>query len=669
MRGKRDLLSSTEIFEAKTDNKQANKKQNERKSMNNKFDELAKGLAQSVTRQQALTKFGALILLLALPGLVPAQALVPLIPPEALQDADGGDTGALVKLYAQGLGPLPPGRNSTNVAAVVFADPSQITYPTVQPGVTIAGPAGPDAQVNDPSLDNIQSYSPYFGWNPFPWEFATESETTVAAAGNNIVVSYNSSARNQLAQFNGKNWFLNLKFSGYSVSHDGGRTWRSDAIPVPGPGANSWTTGDGVVATDRAGNFYYASLGSVVSLPNPGVDAEHNWVHNGVLLAVSTNHGDTFGTPQFIAMDDRSDKDWLAVGPDPAVPSRDNIYVTWTSYYNGGNALVFSRSTDGGATWSAVKTLFAPADDGVQSSYTQESTPVVDKSTGRLYIAFLHYGDLNPDYIRVLVSDDGGNTFYPLAFNVPGAPNPFVYPKVAAGILADCGKGGGTRVVVKQGPDIGGGLWTELYGIPRYVHCSRIPGVPAVAAQNGRLVIALDASTSPIYGDPTSQSQIIALYSSNGGESWNPPVTIAPATANDPQHVIPAVALTQDAKTLYVGYYVQHSDEKIRTELATLKVANSGLQLQGYKPLSSVSFDLEPNNIPSPFPPLKSEDAVNFDQVISSGYALGEYMGLTTDANGNPMAAWGDCRNTWVSPANGLYPGAHPKPDVFFVRP
>jgi hypothetical protein len=32
-------------------------KQNERTSMNNKFDELAKGLAQSVTRRAALKKF------------------------------------------------------------------------------------------------------------------------------------------------------------------------------------------------------------------------------------------------------------------------------------------------------------------------------------------------------------------------------------------------------------------------------------------------------------------------------------------------------------------------------------------------------------------------------------------------------------------------------------
>jgi hypothetical protein len=38
--------------------KQNNKQQNERKSMNNRFDELAKQLAQSTTRRQALKKFG-----------------------------------------------------------------------------------------------------------------------------------------------------------------------------------------------------------------------------------------------------------------------------------------------------------------------------------------------------------------------------------------------------------------------------------------------------------------------------------------------------------------------------------------------------------------------------------------------------------------------------------
>jgi hypothetical protein len=45
------------------------KKQNERKGMNDKFDELAKSMAQSVTRRTALKRFGIGIGLIALAAL------------------------------------------------------------------------------------------------------------------------------------------------------------------------------------------------------------------------------------------------------------------------------------------------------------------------------------------------------------------------------------------------------------------------------------------------------------------------------------------------------------------------------------------------------------------------------------------------------------------------
>jgi len=146
--------------------------------MNNKLNDRDRRLGSSVTRRQVLKKFSVGPVGVALAcfgmGIVQwspawAQTTVPLIPLEALQDPGGGDVGAQVKLHARGQGSLPPGRNPTN-AAVVYADPSQVTYPIIQPGTTIPGPAGPDVQVNDPSLDNIQSFSPYFGYNPFPWE-------------------------------------------------------------------------------------------------------------------------------------------------------------------------------------------------------------------------------------------------------------------------------------------------------------------------------------------------------------------------------------------------------------------------------------------------------------------------------------------------------------------
>jgi hypothetical protein len=103
--------------------------------------------------------------------------------------------------------------------------------------------------------------------------------------------------------------------------------------------------------------------------------------------------------------------------------------------------------------------------------------------------------------------------------------------------------------------------------------------------------------------------------------------------------------------------------------MATLQLTGGGLQLLGYKPLSSVAFDLEPDNVPSSIGVSKDETTVNFDYVILPGYSLGEYMGVATDAAGHPMAAWGDSRNSWVSPADGYYPGIHPQTDVFFVRP
>jgi hypothetical protein len=223
--------------------------------------------------------------------------------------------------------------------------------------------------------------------------------------------------------------------------------------------------------------------------------------------------------------------------------------------------------------------------------------------------------------------------------------------------------------VVKQGPDIGGGIYGELYGLPRFVHCARTWEQPATAAQNGRVVIAFNNSIADVATDPSSPSEIIALYSKDAGRTWFPPFVVAPATAADPQHFNPAVALAPNGNTLYVGYYVQQSDERVRTEMATLQVTGGGLQLLGRKPLSSVAFDLEPSNVPSPIPSLKADTTVNFDVIMVPGYALGEYMGVATDAAGKPMASWGDSRNSWVSPPDGYYPGTHPQTDVFFVRP
>jgi hypothetical protein len=110
--------------------------------------------------------------------------------------------------------------------------------------------------VNDPALDHIQD----FAIANRPFEFSIESETSVAAFRNHILVGYNSSANQPVVQIGKSLFFLHRFLSGFSISHDGGETWSSGFIqPVPG---SVFTFGDPSVGVDRAGNFYYASLGA-----------------------------------------------------------------------------------------------------------------------------------------------------------------------------------------------------------------------------------------------------------------------------------------------------------------------------------------------------------------------------------------------------------------------
>jgi hypothetical protein len=519
------------------------------------------------------------------------------------------------------------------------------------PGI-VSGSAGgddhqrtsPDVQVNDPNLDNIQS----FPGLTRPFEGSTQSETSLASVGRHVLAGYNTSAGNTVVRVGNDLFFSQLRYSGYSISHDGGKTWTSGFIP-PLDGSDI-TFGDPSVATDRQGNFYYSHLAA---------DAFGNGV---VAISKSTDHGNSFSPSTVVAADDGSDKNWLAIGPDPTVRSRDNLYLTWTRFTPAGSDLMLSRSVDAGATWT-TQVLFTPTPTAAVSSAVQFSNPVVDKSTGRLYVPFLNFGNLDPDFIRVLVSDDGGVTFRFLKFNVPGAPDLFAYPTVIPGEITDCGTGGGTRNVLHQGPNLGGGR----FGLARYRFATRLVTQPATAAAHGRLLIAFHSSTSPFFGDPSSGSEINLLYSNDGGTTWAPPVRVAASTAADPQHVHPAITLDgDDGDSALVAYYVQQADSKLRTDVSRLHFRAGQWLVNGASNLSTQSFDLTPSNIPRPVPtdPFLT---TNYDRNVNACYNLGEYMSIVSHDD-RAMAAWGDNRRTWTGPADSSAPGPHAQADVFFRR-
>ena len=516
-------------------------------------------------------------------------------------------------------------------------------------GRDVRGDAGQRGgiQINDPALDHVQTFA---GTRPF--EFSVQSETSIASFGKNIVVGYNSSADSPIIQLPAGLFFEHIHISAYSTSNDGGQTWTSGFIP---PAAGSLETdGDPSLGVDRRGNFYYASLGA---------DAAGTF---SLIVSKSTDGGRTFAPAVVVAADDGSDKEWLAVGPDPVQRKRDNLYVTWTSFQATSSELRFSRSTDGGATWSTQQTLFAPADTGAMSAFIQFSNPIVDKSSGRLYIPFRHFSNGDADLVRVLVSDDAGATFHFLRFDVAGAPDAFGFPNVTPGPITDCGNpGGGFRQVLHQGPDLGGGR----FGLPRYRQATRLISQPSAAVANRRLFIALNSSTSPIFGDPSALSEIRLLSSLDGGDSWKVQ-TVAPATSRDRQHVHPSVSSDEDGENVQVAYYVQQADERMRTDLLRGEVHRRGFEVEDVRELSHGAFDLIPSNNPLPTAaaPFRT---TNYDRLIQPCYNIGEYMSVAPTSKSSTQSSWGDNRKLWKSPPGSPLFGTpfetHSQPDVFFT--
>jgi hypothetical protein len=306
--------------------------------------------------------------------------------------------------------------------------------------------------------------------------------------------------------------------------------------------------------------------------------------------------------------------------------------------------------------------IYAPVDNGFESSaYAVLSNPVVDLSSGRLYIPFLHISYLDSDAIKVLVSDDGGKTFRFLAFNVPGWPDPTGFPTVNPGAFTDCGSGS-VQLTLHQGP-ARPGLFDWAVG---YTQATRVGTQPTAAAADGRLLIAFNSSTSPSYGDPSSGSEIHLLYSPDGGRQWAPPLVVASSTSADPQHAMPSIALDADDHRAFVAYYVQQSDERFRTDVAAVRVTGRRVALEGTYPLGDTAFDLAPTNIP--WPTAADPFATTSYDQASPCYDLGDYMSVAVDRSGEVRAAWGDDRRKWTGPPGSPAPYTHSQPDVFFGR-
>lgn len=177
------------------------------------------------------------------------------------------------------------------------------------------------ATVNDRSSD--LDASAYAGF--------TQSETSTARCGNQVVVGFNDSGSIVESAFFGGG----TSFSGAAVSSDGGRTFHDIGLINPGPNFSALTLGDPMVTCTDSSTFYFTQL-MLVFDPTGAVSLQSE-----VVISKSTDGGNTWGDPVTVVNKFAHkivpgatlrghilDKEWSAI--DPSNPQK--MYFSYTDF-------------------------------------------------------------------------------------------------------------------------------------------------------------------------------------------------------------------------------------------------------------------------------------------------------------------------------------------------
>lgn len=254
--------------------------------------------------------------------------------------------------------------------------------------------------------------------NPFPDLFFsrmtgfTQSETSTAWCGSNIVVGFNDSGSRIESLLFGPG---GLSFTGVSVSSDGGLSFRDAGFVNPGPNFANALFGDPVLNCADANTFYYSQLFNT---------GDPFTFLSAIAVSKSTDGGSTWADPVMAIGKDFAfhilDKDWSAI--DLKHPK--NLYVTYTdvdfSFTTCPSprfAIELVRSINGGATWTAPTVVDQVCSDFPTFPMVQNSQVVVD-SHGIVYVAWEYFptGQSGPTReLRIARSISKGNSFQPFS--------------------------------------------------------------------------------------------------------------------------------------------------------------------------------------------------------------------------------------------------------------
>jgi hypothetical protein len=313
------------------------------------------------------------------------------------------------------------------------------------------------------------------------------------------------------------------------------------AVAYSTDGGKTFTRADGTSSTRYRGSgdvsITYDSRGHAIlcyiAMDSLGTSQYwgHNATGNGIFVRRSLDGGKTWEKDDIAVINHETDpgvqipfedKPYVVADNNPQSPFYGNLYVGWTQDRLTDSGIMFSRSTDGGKTWSTpiqISHSSLPRDDnGMTEGFVGAVTP-----DGVLHTAWAG----QYDEIRYASSSDGGKTFTP------------------------------SRTVVKTGP--------SRFRMPGFSSRNGVNGYPQISEVPGKGGRAPHLYVT--WSDYTNgEVDVFAVHSDDEGTTWSAPVKVNSDAAHDGfDHFFQWMAADPATGDLYVSFYDRRFDPSAGT--------------------------------------------------------------------------------------------------------